>query len=55
MVTSLAFRPFASSDCRRKKYGSVPFVAATCLPLSCSTDVIDDFGPTTIADHSGCE
>src|SRR6478609_8617136 len=55
MVTSLAERPFASSDCSRKKYGSVPLVAAICLPLRSFTEVMEEFGLTTLADHSGCE
>jgi len=51
----LTLSPSVSSACRRKKYGSVPLVAATFLPLRSATDVMSLSGPTTMADHSGCE
>ncbi len=54
-MTSEAESPASSRAWRRKKYGSVPFVAATFLPLSSETSVMGEPAPTTIADHSGWE
>ena len=54
-VTSDGFNPAVSSAWSRKKYGSVPLVAAIFLPLRSATEVIGDPFGTTMAAHSGCE
>src|ERR1700744_5410641 len=51
--TSAGERPAVASDCRRKKYGSVPLVTAIFLPLRSATELIGEFLPTTSAVHSG--
>src|ERR1700712_2235980 len=55
IVTSLVFRPASASACSRKKYGSVPALAAMFLPLRSLIDLIVEFGPTRIAAQFGCE
>ncbi len=54
-VTSVGPSPASSSDWSRKKYGSVPLVAAIFLPFRSATMVIGESAGTTIAAHSGCE
>ena len=54
-VTSAGSTPASSSAWIRKKYGSVPLVAATFLPSSWDTSVISESAGTTRADHSGWE
>ena len=54
-VTSAGVSPASWSDWSRKKYGSVPLVAAIRLPLRSATDVMGEPAGTTMAAHSGCE
>jgi hypothetical protein len=48
-------RPANCSERSRKKYGSVPFVAAIFLPRSSESFCSGEFFATTSAVHSGCE
>ena len=46
--------PASASACSRKKYGSVPFVAATVRPTRSATSVMSLPVGTAIAAQFGC-